>query len=194
MYSGNVLHVSVRKHNIFTCNCAYNTDWYVCCIFEVLQIRFWSFQKHQGQLYFGPTCIGNTSTASFSVTNTSRLAVCFSWRVVGSGASILEVDSASGTLLPNEIQVTVSPHGWSLLWRILYFVIYYILYLLIIIMIIPHIRLMSGNLHRGRIGGIHWRLSSRSQWIQHYCRAVLCQRRSSLFWTFLARGALERLR
>jgi len=63
---------------------------------------------NNGVMFFKPTCVGTTSSRSYTVRNLSRLPVNFEWRIRQSDATVLSVQPSSGVIEPNESQVTTS--------------------------------------------------------------------------------------
>ena len=63
---------------------------------------------NQGELYFRTTFVGSGSLQAYSVKNVSRLPVHFEWLVSQLDRSILQVDTPSGVIEPNETQVSFS--------------------------------------------------------------------------------------
>ena len=63
---------------------------------------------NQGELYFRTTFVGSGSLQAYSVKNVSRLPVHFEWLVSQLDRSILQVDTPSGVIEPNETQVSCS--------------------------------------------------------------------------------------
>ncbi|KAJ7345981.1 hypothetical protein JRQ81_001931 [Phrynocephalus forsythii] len=58
--------------------------------------------EDDGNLYFKPTCVGTTSSRTFTIKNCTRLSMRFRWKIQQSDKKLLSVQPAEGTLLPNE--------------------------------------------------------------------------------------------
>ncbi|XP_071792552.1 cilia- and flagella-associated protein 65-like [Asterias amurensis] len=63
----------------------------------------------EGVLYFKPTCIGTSSQHSYKIRNISRIPLKYTWKIPGDGKSVINVEPASGVILPNEQQA----HVWT---------------------------------------------------------------------------------
>ena len=59
--------------------------------------------EDDGMVYFKPTCLGVTSTRQVRLRNTSRIPVCYEWRLPERYADELSVHPASGILRGNEV-------------------------------------------------------------------------------------------
>nr|XP_056708024.1 cilia- and flagella-associated protein 65 [Euleptes europaea] len=55
-----------------------------------------------GSLYFKPTCVGLSSSHTFTIKNSTRLPMFFRWKIQQSDKKFLSVQPAEGTILPNE--------------------------------------------------------------------------------------------
>ncbi|XP_054827614.1 cilia- and flagella-associated protein 65 [Eublepharis macularius] len=81
-----------------------------------------------GSLYFKPTCVGLSSSCTFTIKNSTRLPMFFRWKIHQSDKKRLSVQPAEGTILPNEALAqtwTFSPseeikyllRTWVMVWR-----------------------------------------------------------------------------
>ena len=61
---------------------------------------------NEGELYFRTTFVGSGSLQRYSVKNISRLPVHFEWVVNQTDRPILQVDTPTGVIEPNETQVS----------------------------------------------------------------------------------------
>ncbi|XP_053117944.1 cilia- and flagella-associated protein 65 isoform X2 [Hemicordylus capensis] len=81
-----------------------------------------------GSLYFKPTCVGTSSSRTFTIKNCTRLSMLFRWKIQQSDKKLLSVQPDQGTVLPNEALAqtwTFTPgeqtkyllRSWITVWR-----------------------------------------------------------------------------
>ncbi|XP_061465321.1 cilia- and flagella-associated protein 65 isoform X2 [Rhineura floridana] len=81
-----------------------------------------------GSLYFKPTCVGTSSSRTFTIKNCTRLPMLFRWKIQQSDKKLLCVQPAEGTILPNEAlaqtwtftpgeQIKYLLRSWVTVWR-----------------------------------------------------------------------------
>ncbi|XP_044294405.1 cilia- and flagella-associated protein 65 [Varanus komodoensis] len=84
--------------------------------------------ENDGSLYFKPTCVGTSSSRTFTIKNLTRLSMLFRWKLQQSDKKFLSVQPAEGTILPNEALAqtwTFTPseqtkyllRSWVTVWR-----------------------------------------------------------------------------
>lgn len=61
-----------------------------------------------GNLYFKPVYIGNSSTRMYTIKNCTRLPMVFTWKIDQSDSKILSVSPIAGILQPYEALVSSS--------------------------------------------------------------------------------------
>ncbi|XP_039349451.1 cilia- and flagella-associated protein 65 isoform X5 [Mauremys reevesii] len=55
-----------------------------------------------GNLYFKPTCVGTSTTRTYTIKNCTRLPMHFKWKIQESDSKVLSVKPATGVIQPNE--------------------------------------------------------------------------------------------
>ncbi|XP_065416527.1 cilia- and flagella-associated protein 65 isoform X3 [Chrysemys picta bellii] len=55
-----------------------------------------------GNLYFKPTCVGTSTTRTYTIKNCTRLPMQFKWKIQESDRKVLSVKPATGVIQPNE--------------------------------------------------------------------------------------------
>uniref|UniRef100_A0A8C3S3X0 Coiled-coil domain containing 108 n=1 Tax=Chelydra serpentina TaxID=8475 RepID=A0A8C3S3X0_CHESE len=55
-----------------------------------------------GNLYFKPTCVGTSTTRTYTIKNCTRLPMHFQWKIQESDSKVLSVKPATGVIEPNE--------------------------------------------------------------------------------------------
>ncbi|XP_077176848.1 cilia- and flagella-associated protein 65 isoform X2 [Paroedura picta] len=81
-----------------------------------------------GSLYFKPTCVGLSSSRTFTIKNSTRLPMFFRWKIQQTDKKLLSVQPAEGTILPKEALAqawTFNPseeikyllRAWVTVWR-----------------------------------------------------------------------------
>ncbi|XP_062972842.1 cilia- and flagella-associated protein 65 [Elgaria multicarinata webbii] len=84
--------------------------------------------ESDGSLYFKPTCVGTSSSRTFTIKNCTRLSMLFRWKIQQSDKKLLSVQPAEGTILPNEAlaqtwtftpgeQIKYLLRSWVTVWR-----------------------------------------------------------------------------